>query len=302
MGKFQFQRVDSDFLSKGTKCGGWLYLPDQVTKPPVVIMANGFACEKAFKLPELAEKFVERGMAVYLFDFRTIGSSDGKPRNLVNIRGQLQDWKAAIAHVRSLTQVNGSKIALWGYSYSGGEVIATAAGEKNIKAIVVQAPYTDFISSFLMLGVRRTIWPFLFGLRDIVCMMAGRDTYYIPVVGDPGTIAVLTTPESKPGYLSLVPEGSTWKNETPARGVLTPLLFVPPILSAKDVKCPALVILAESDSLIHPWALEKTARRIKKSTLLRVQTGHFGICQGEIFQTVATAQADFLEKQLVESV
>ena len=82
---------------------------------------------------------------------------------------------------------------------------------------------------------------------------------------------------------------------------LTPLIFVPPILSAKGVKCPALVILGESDSLIHPWALEKTARRMKKSTLIRVPTGHFGICQGEIFETVAKAQADFLEKHLVKS-
>ena len=299
MGKFQ--RVESDFLSEGTRCGGWLYLPDDVVKPPVVIMANGFAAERTFRLPAFAEKFVGRGMAVFLFDFRNIGSSDGEPRNLVNILSQLRDWEAAIAHIRSLPQVNGSKIALWGYSYSGGEVIATAARDQKIAAIVVQAPYTDPISSFLRMGVRSTLPSLLAALRDLLGMITGREAYRIPVAGDPGTLAVINTPEAKSGYLSLVPEGSTWGNETPARGLLSPLAFLPPIISAKGVKCPALVILGETDSLISPWALEKTASRMKEATLIRVATGHFGICQGEIFETVAKAQADFLEKHLVKS-
>jgi len=36
----EFTRIDSDFQSHGTRCSGWLYLPNEVKSPPVVIMAQ----------------------------------------------------------------------------------------------------------------------------------------------------------------------------------------------------------------------------------------------------------------------
>jgi len=54
-----FERIDSNFYSSGTKCAGWLYLPTKVQKPPIIVMAHGFAAERTFALPKFAERFAK---------------------------------------------------------------------------------------------------------------------------------------------------------------------------------------------------------------------------------------------------
>ncbi|MHB8781016.1 MAG: alpha/beta hydrolase [Candidatus Geothermincolia bacterium] len=94
-------RYDSDFISAGTRCEGWLFLPQGVAKPPVVVMAHGFAAEKIFGMTPFARAFLQRGIATFLFDYRNFGGSDGEPRNLVNPWRHLRDWREALRHVRS---------------------------------------------------------------------------------------------------------------------------------------------------------------------------------------------------------
>ena len=81
-----YTRTDSTFMSRGLSCEGWLYLPSGKRQPPVVIMGHGFAAEKTFGLAPFAERFLERGMAVFMFDYRNFGGSEGEPRNLVSAR------------------------------------------------------------------------------------------------------------------------------------------------------------------------------------------------------------------------
>jgi alpha-beta hydrolase superfamily lysophospholipase len=54
-------------------------------------MAHGFAAEKTFGLAAYAERFAAEGIAVYVFDYRCFGDSDGQPRNLVSPSRHLQD-------------------------------------------------------------------------------------------------------------------------------------------------------------------------------------------------------------------
>jgi len=93
-GKIKHIRTDSYFYSNRTRCFGWLYTPKSIEKPPVVIMAHGFAAEMIFGLPSFAKRFVEKDIAVFLFDYRNFGRSHGKPRNLVSPHRHIQDWQA----------------------------------------------------------------------------------------------------------------------------------------------------------------------------------------------------------------
>jgi len=73
-------RKDITFNSKGLKCGGWLYAPDDIDtnqKVPTIIMAHGFSAVKEQALPGYAERFAEAGFVTLLFDYRFFGSSDG---------------------------------------------------------------------------------------------------------------------------------------------------------------------------------------------------------------------------------
>ena len=105
------KRLDSDFTVTGTQCTGWLYQPDRVMRPPVVIMAHGLGAERTSRLPAYAEKFAERGLASFVFDYRNFGDSAGYPRNLINPWRHIHEWIGAIEHVSSLDAIDAYRIA-----------------------------------------------------------------------------------------------------------------------------------------------------------------------------------------------
>lgn len=292
-----FTVAESNFMSRGVRCAGSLYRPGQVQDPPIVIMGHGFAAEKTFRLPAYAERFVERGIAAFLFDYRNFGGSDGQPRNLVDPSRHLQDWEAAVAHVRSLKGVHNNRIALWGSSFGGGHVIVTAARNAGIDAIVAQVPFVDGLSTMGALGVRNTLKAVAAGLRDLGRMVTLREPYCIPVVGTPDRFAAMNKPDAYEGYLAIVPPESSWKNQCPAR-VLLAAPFYRPISYAGRVNCPALLVVAERDSLIPAAVVEKTAARMSKATVVRLPVGHFDVYAGEVFERVVQVEGDFLAEHL----
>ncbi len=291
------ERVDTQFLSKGLRCSAWLYLPDGKEKPPVVVMAHGFAGQKDFGLQPYAEYFASQGMAVFLFDYRNFGSSQGEPRNLVNPWRHLADWKAALSQVRTLGLVDGSRIALWGTSFSGGHVMVTAAREVGIKAVVAQVPFVDGMATTLQ-------FPFLYqaqglyhGLMDLFCKVTRKDPHMVPAVAEPGTFACMNTPDAMQGYYTLVPPDSPMKNEVPARICLI-ISAYRPIMYARRIQSPVLIIYAKNDSLIPARAVEKMGSRIPNAEVIGLQAGHFDVYTGELFKQVVEKQAEFLTKHL----
>lgn len=292
-----FNREDHDFLSRGTRCSGWLYRPDGVTRPPVVVMAHGFGAQRDFAIPAYAERFAARGMAAFAFDYRSFGASDGEPRNLVNPWRHLQDWEAAVAYVRALQHVDGGRMALWGSSYSGGHVMVIASRDPGVSAIVSQVPFVDGITSAIKTGLRHAVESTVEALKDVARAATGRDPHYVPIVEEPGRFGIMNTPESKPGYLAIVPEGSEWRNECPARAVFE-LLAYRPISRARGVRCPALVIVGTRDSLIMPAMAERAASRMREVTLVHLDVGHFDVYAGAVFEEVVELESEFLSRRL----
>ncbi|MBC7917673.1 MAG: alpha/beta fold hydrolase, partial [Rhodoferax sp.] len=94
--------VHTSFQSQGLRCAGTLTLPANAQKPPVIVMAHGFACVRAMNLPELSARFVAAGYATYVFDYRNFGDSEGTPRHWVDPKRHQQDWTEAIRHVQGL--------------------------------------------------------------------------------------------------------------------------------------------------------------------------------------------------------
>lgn len=293
-----FTREDHSFHSGKTRCAGWLYRPDGVSRPPIVVMAHGFGAQRDFGLPPYAERFAARGMAVFLFDYRNFGASDGEPRCLVNPWRHLRDWEAALAYVRSLPDIDAARIGLWGSSYSGGHVIVTASRDPGVAAISVQVPFVDGLTSAYWTGTRHALQATVAGLKDLFRAVSFRNPYCVPVVSDPDVFGIMNSPECKPGYIAIVPEDTEWKNECPARAAIELALYRP-ISRAREVKCPALVIMGENDSLVHPPAVEKAASRMREVTLIHLPIGHFDIYVGDWFEKVVEIQADFLSRHLL---
>lgn len=289
--------TESRFNCEGLECSGTLYLPAGVERPPVVVMAHGLGGLKEFRLGGFAERFVARGLAVFTFDYRHWGGSEGEPRQLLIPRKQLQDWHAALAHVRTLAEVDAHRIGIWGSSFAGAHVIFVAAQDHDIKAVVSQVLAADAASAARGFGLAYLLKSTALGVADAVRGLLGLTPVYFPLVGKPGESAVMNTPECWDGYLGLVPEGAHWENKVTARS----LLYIPlyrAIKVADKVRAPTLLMGGVHDSLVSIEDIRSLAKRLPGARLSEYDCNHFEPYYPPVFESFVTEQADFLVAQL----
>jgi uncharacterized protein len=130
-----------EFPSEGATLRGLLFLPlAQTGKLPIVIMAHGTSATVTMVADKYAQAFCHAGLAVLLYDHRNFGGSDGEPRQEINPWIQCRGYRDALKFVQTLDAVDPERIALWGDSYTGGQVIVVGAIEPRIKVIVAQCP------------------------------------------------------------------------------------------------------------------------------------------------------------------
>ena len=296
-------RHDVEFVSGGVSCRAWLYEPlVNARRPatPCIVMAHGLGGTRACALDPYARAFVAAGFHVLLFDYRCLGDSDGLPRQVVSIPGQLEDWAAAIRFARALPGVDPARIGLWGTSLSGGHVITMAARDPEIAAISAQCPMVDGRASVYMivreLGWGRVLRLGLAGLFDWARTLLGLSPYCVPLVAPPGGLAAMASHDAYDGMHAIV--SPTWRNEIAARVFLS-LRWYRPRRAAKSVKCPALIIACQKDSVTSPNAAVEAARSMRgKARLVELPIGHFDIYLGEWFERSSAEQIAFFKQAL----
>jgi dienelactone hydrolase len=292
-------RKDVSFEVKGTKISAWLYLPENLSVPvPCIIMAHGFGGTKDMLLERYAIRYVEAGYAVLTFDYRHFGESEGEPRQLMLISLQLEDFRVAIEYARGLKEINPAKIVLWGASASGGYGLVIAAKDKNIACVISQCPGLDHKASEQMfrkkLGIRHMLCLLVHGQRDMMRSRLGLSPHKIPIVGKPGTMAMLPVLDAYEGYSKIVSEN--FINEVCARVILRSHGFNP-VKHIQNVRCPVLIQICDHDSLapIRP----ETEKELRKyAEVKRYPIGHFDIYDGDNFEKAVSDQLDFFKRNL----
>jgi uncharacterized protein len=100
--------------------------------------AGGFGVTKEPGTDRFARRFHDAGYGVLAFDYRGLGDSGGQPRQVQRLGDQLADWDAAIAFAATLPGVDPAKLAIWGFSSSGGHVFRVAARHPQLAAAIAQ--------------------------------------------------------------------------------------------------------------------------------------------------------------------
>ena len=291
-------REDIRFSSGDEQCAGWLYRPAGGAQVPCIILAHGFGALKEARLDAYAKRFAAAGYAALVFDYRHFGDSEGEPRQLLEIGRQQEDWRAAVAHARELAGIDPDRIALWGSSFSGGHVVAIAAEDGRVGAVVSQAPHMNGIATLRELGPARGVRLTAAGLRDRAAALVSRRPHTIPIVAAPGELGAMTTPDAEPGYSALYPDGFAWRNEFTPRVLVPGFALYSPLRKAASVRCPLLVQVATEDAITPPEAARKAARRAPRGELREYPCGHFDVYVGEMFERVVADQLDFLGRHL----
>ncbi|MDO9456684.1 alpha/beta hydrolase [Nocardioides sp.] len=289
-------RTDLDVTSHGVRLAAWHYpaASDAWTTPagrPVVVMAHGFGATKDAGLTPFAERFAAAGADVVVFDYRGFGTSDGTPRQSVDHRRHREDYVAVVAHVRSMAGIDPDRVVLWGSSYSGGHVVAVAAGDPRVAAVVSQGAAMDGLAAVLEIrryaGLRQLLRLTAHALRGVV-----QRGHTLPIVGPPGSLAAITSHDGQAGYELIM--GPTFRNEMVARGII-PILLNRPVASAARVTAPLMLVVATHDTIAPPSAVEAVARKAGGPVeVLRLDVGHFAIYEGEPFAESVAAQVAFL--------
>jgi uncharacterized protein len=292
-----FTRLDIDFDSAGDTCAAWLYLPDGVTDPPVVMLGHGLGATREMGLDVFAERFAQAGIAAMAFTYRHFGDSTGQPRQLLSIKRQLADWDAGIAHLKTRADVDHRRIAVWGSSFGGGHAIVTASRHPELLAAVAQCPFTDGLASARALGPRDSLRLLPTVVRDILASIQGRPPVLLTLAGAPGEKALMTAPDALPGYLSLVPDRTVFINKVAAR-VAPTITAHRPGRAAKNVPMPILFCICDHDSVTPPDQTLRYAKSAPYGEIKRYAAGHFEIYLGDAFEEVVADQIDFLIRHL----
>jgi pimeloyl-ACP methyl ester carboxylesterase len=132
------ERRSVSFYSHGCRLDGDLYLPSERAERerlPALITCSGYQGLKEIHPARFGRTLAPYGFACLAFDYRSFGKSEGERGRLVP-QEQAEDVRAAISFLETLSEVDPGRIALIGWALGGGVVIAEAADDPRVKAVV----------------------------------------------------------------------------------------------------------------------------------------------------------------------
>lgn len=292
------------FDSDGISCHAWHFAGagDAFTGPrgrPGVVMAHGLGGTKDSGLEPFAARLAAAGLDVLAFDYRCFGASGGTPRQTVSMVGQLADYRAAMAATSALPGVDPARLVLWGVSLAGGHVLAAGAERDDVAAVVSLTPLVDGVAAgrhaLASHSKASLVRSTAAGVRSRLAAGRGRGGVMMPLVGRPGEVAALSLEGLYDDYLAWA--GPTWRNEIDASLGLE-LGGHRPGRSAKDLRCPLLVQIADFDRSAPPRAAAKAAFA-GRAEVRHYPCDHFDVWPGkQWFEPAVEHQLLFLRRHL----
>ncbi|OJJ07924.1 hypothetical protein ASPVEDRAFT_89157 [Aspergillus versicolor CBS 583.65] len=277
-----------------------LFYPAQ-SKGPVVIMSPGLSGIKEHYLPNYAERFQKAGYAALIYDHRNWGDSEGLPRHHSNHYEQTQDTHCVIHYVSTKLDIDPTRIALWGSSFSGGIALIAGAIDPRIKVVVSQVP---FISG----DTRRARLP----EEKLARLLADRgqttsaDPTYIPIypetleqARDPATGAIMGTEECFRHYEDVRTLEPRRENKITLQSIFHTIRSEPRNYVSQISPKPLLMVVARKDTLIScPDQVAAFTKAGEPKQLLEMDCGHFDVYRGGYFEDNVSTQIAFLDRYL----
>lgn len=284
------ERQDLTFGVDGDECAAWLYpASGDAAAAPIVVMAHGLSGTRRDRLGPFAERFAGVGFAALVFDHRGFGDSGGEP-DLFHPARQLEDWRGAIGHARSLPGVDPDRVATFGSSMGGGNALAAAAGDPRVAAAISQVPFLDILRQAHRSG------PKVVARATLEALRGG----HLPAIGQPDEAAFINAPGGETGWRHVVAigEDSRWRNRVSARWLLGRPYR--PARHAADLHCPWLVCVGEADRVAKPGPAIAAARRAPQGEL-RTYPGvdHFDVYDGPQHEALVADEIEFLRRHLL---
>jgi pimeloyl-ACP methyl ester carboxylesterase len=291
------ETITTKFTSHGTRCAAWLTRPPAPGPHPVVVLAHGLGANHAMSLSRYEQHFADAGIATLAFDYRHLGASDGTPRQRLSLRRHRQDIASALDFIRELPGIDTSRLALWGTSLGAMHVLRVAADRHDLAAVVVQCPIVDGPAAVRRLGLRATLRVGPAMVEDTVRAAFGRGRRYIPIVGQPGSLAAVSVAGAEQGWNSTVDPDGSFDNRIAAASVAG-IAVTSAKRAARQIAAPLLVCVSQRETLMDPRHAEDVARRAPRGIARHYDGDHFAIYHPPLVADLLADQTGFLQEHL----
>ncbi|MGV9818695.1 alpha/beta hydrolase [Nocardia xishanensis] len=285
------------FASHGTRCAGWLTLPDGPGPHPAVVLAHGLGATHDMLMSQYEQHFARSGLATLAFDYRHTGESQGVPRQRFSMRRHQQDVGDALDYLRRHDDIDPDRIGLWGTSLGAMHVLREASERADIAAVVVQCPIVHGPATLARSGWRPALrmTPAIVG--DALRWMRGAGRRYVPIVGRPGSLAAVTVAGALEGWYSTVPSGAGFDNRIAAADIIG-IASISAKRRASRITAPLLVCVSQRESLMDPRHAEDVAHRAPRGVVRHYDGDHFQIYHPPLVAELLTDQTLFLQEHL----
>jgi pimeloyl-ACP methyl ester carboxylesterase len=277
----------------GARIDAWMYRPDpHMATGTTIVMAHGIGGIKSAGLAPIAERFAGAGHTCVVFDYRHFGASEGSPRELLRIRAERDDYRAALEFARRLPGT--TRTVVWGCSFAGLHATWYAVNDQRLAAAIGICPLVDGAHATFSKPVRLSARLMACGLADLLGSVARRPPRYVPISVGEGAFGVLPAPDSINGRAILAPvDGANWPNQVTARSLLG-IAFCRPSRRLGRAHCPVLLVVPDTDTAV-PTGAALRAAKFPHVTVVRSRGGHYDVYpRGRDYRHVITAQLDFL--------
>lgn len=286
-----------EFLSGGTRCAAWLTRPPGAGTHPAIVLIHGLGATHDMAMRQYEQHFAAAGIATLAFDYRNTGASGGSARQHISLRQQRDDVVAALVYLRSLPGIDDRRIGLWGTSLGGMHALAVAARSTDVAATVVQCPITHGPGAARRLGLGASLRMTPVVIDDALRILRGRPRRYVPIVGPPGSRAMVTVAGAESGWQSTVDPGGHFDNRIAASDALG-IVGASSLRHARRVASPLLVCVCERETLMDPRYAELVARRAPRGVARHYDSDHFDIYHPPLLDLVLADQTDFFREHL----
>jgi dienelactone hydrolase len=286
-----------DFPSGGTRCAAWLTLPTRSGPHPAVVLVHGLGATHDMMLAQYERHFAAAGIATLAFDYRHTGASDGQPRQRISMPRQRADVTAALSYLGERSDVDPVRLALWGTSLGGMNVVRVAAARPDLAAAVIQCPIVHGPGAARSLGISGPLRLTPAIVEDALRAVTRRGRRYVPIVGPPGSVAMATAPGAQAGWNSTVPPDGCFDNRIAAADAVA-MVTTSALRHARRVTAPLLVCVCDQENLMDSRYAALVARRAPNGVARHYASDHFAIYHPPLVSQVLADQTAFLKEHL----
>ncbi|KAL9094792.1 MAG: hypothetical protein Q9165_003063 [Trypethelium subeluteriae] len=264
---------------------------------PAVILSPAFnSVKEMLGLYDAAQAFQKAQFTALLYDCRSIGQSDGQPRNDIDPAKQVEDYADALTFLKEYRTVDSKQVFFWGMSLSGSVALSAACLDKRAAGVICVCPIVE-----LQYDHKRLPQVLLQCMKDRESQAKGNAPFYLPMLNSDGdNPAGFGTGINKEHYAKLVVAGKeiapTHVNRTTIQSYLKTIMWQPSPLWALLDPTPVLFVVPELDQTCPAKLQLQYFERLSAPKRVEVCRGrsHMDILESSDFQEVMDVQVDFV--------